>query len=94
MIQIYLLKIILSFGFFAETKDFCNEFHASSCSRAVRQAFCEPYGFVPPCSVGALVTLPHVGTVHVCKVHAPDYWNEALKVSHNQANVCNVDNRK
>ena len=29
----------------------------------VRQAFCEPYGFVPPRSVGALVTLHHVGTV-------------------------------
>ena len=22
----------------------------------------------------------------VCKVHAPDYWDKALKVSHNQAN--------
>ena len=30
----------------------------------------------------------------ICKVHAPDYWDEALKVSHNQANAHNVDNRK
>ena len=49
---------------YAETKDFRNEFRASSSNGAVRQAFCKPYGFVPPCSVGALVTLHHVGTVH------------------------------
>ena len=30
----------------------------------------------------------------VCKVHALDYWDKALKVSHNQANVHNVNNRK
>ena len=29
----------------------------------VRQAFCEPYGFIPSRSVGALVPLPYVGTV-------------------------------
>ena len=30
---------------------------------AVTQAFCKPYSFVPPRSVGALVTLHYVGTV-------------------------------
>ena len=63
MIQIYLLKIILIIWLYAETKDFRDEFRASRHNGAVRQAFCEPYRFVPPCSVGALVTLPHVGTV-------------------------------
>ena len=48
---------------YAETKDFRNEFCMSSHNGAIRQAFCKPYGFVPPCSLGALVTLPHVGTV-------------------------------
>ena len=28
---------------------------------------------------------------NVCKVHSPDYRDEASKVSHNQANVCNVN---
>ena len=63
MIQNSFLKIILSIWLYAETKDFRNEFRASSRNEAVRQAFCEPYGFVPPGSVGALVTLCHVGTV-------------------------------
>ena len=63
MIQIYLLKISFIIWLYAEIKDFRNEFRASSRNGAVRQAFCEPYGFVPPCSMGALVTLPHVGTV-------------------------------
>ena len=35
----------------------------SSRNGAVRQAFCRPYSFVPPCTVGTLVTLHHVGTV-------------------------------
>ena len=48
---------------YAETKDFRNEFSAWSRFRAVRQAFCEPYGFVLPRSVGALVTLPYVSNV-------------------------------
>ena len=34
---------------------------------AAMQAFCEPYGFVPPSSVGALVTLHHVSTVYQIK---------------------------
>ena len=57
---------------YSETKDFRNEFRASSRNGAVRQAFCEPYGFVPPCSVGALVTLHHVGTVHIRFVNEAD----------------------
>ena len=59
MIQITLLKIILSFGFMQKQKISIMNF----ARRAVRQAFCEPYGFVPPRSMGALVTLHHVGTV-------------------------------
>ena len=64
MIQISLLKIILSFGFMQEPKISVMNF----ARRAVRQAFCEPYGFVPPCSVGALVTLHHVNTVAVVQI--------------------------
>ena len=48
---------------YAETKDFCNEFRTLSRIGVIRQAFCELYGFVPLCSVGALVTLHHVSTV-------------------------------
>ena len=65
MIQIFLLEIILLFAFMQKKKDFRNEFRASSRNGAVRQAFCEPYGFVPPRSVGASVTLHHVGTVNI-----------------------------
>ena len=30
----------------------------------------------------------------ICKILAPDYWDKASKVSHDQANAHNVDNRK
>ena len=63
MIQIYLIENYFIIWLYAETKDFRNKFRASSHNGAIRQAFCEPYGFVPPRSVGALVTLPHVDTV-------------------------------
>ena len=55
LIQIFLLKIISSFGFIQKQKIPVMNF-------AHRTAM-EPYGFIPPCSVGALVTLPYVGTV-------------------------------
>ena len=52
---------------YAETKDFRNEFRMSSRNGTVGQAFCEPYSFVPPHSVGVLVTLHHVSTVAVSR---------------------------
>ena len=63
MIQISFFENYFIICLYAETKDFHNEFRAFSCNGAVRQAFCEPYSFVPPHSVGALVTLHHVGIV-------------------------------
>ena len=63
----FLIEDYFIIWLYAETKDFCNEFHALSRIGAVRQAFCEAYGFVPPCSVGAIVTLHHVSTVYSFK---------------------------
>ena len=64
MIQISLLTIILSFGFMQKQKISVMNFARGAALEPLRQAFCEPYGFVPPCSMGALVTLPYVGIVH------------------------------
>ena len=69
MTQISSFKIILSFGCYAETKDSRSEFRTWSHIGAARQAFCESYSFVPPRSVGALVTLHYVGTVSLTKRH-------------------------
>ena len=59
MIQISLLKIILSFGFMQkQIKDSHNEFlHVEPHWSHKAGNFCEPYSFVSPCSVGALVTI-------------------------------------
>ena len=58
-----LIENYLIIWLYVETKDSHNEFCAWSHNGALRQAFCDPYCFVPPCSVGALVTLHYVGTV-------------------------------
>ena len=76
MIQISLLTIILSFGFMQKQKISVMNFARGS----VRQAFCEPYGFVPPCSVGALVTLPYVGTVMSESIFAISFVQDVKKV--------------
>ena len=60
-----LIENYLSIWLYTETKDFHNEFRVWSHNGSIRQAFCEPYGFVPPYSVGALVTLHYVGTVFI-----------------------------
>ena len=56
IIQIMLLiENYLIIWFYTETKDFHNEFRVWNHNGAIRQAFSEPYGFVPPCSVDALL---------------------------------------
>ena len=62
------MKIILSFGFMQKQKISVMNFARRAAMEPLKQAFCEQYGFVPPRSVGALVTLHHVGTVVLVSV--------------------------
>ena len=71
MIQISVLTIILSFDFVQKQKIPVINFALG----AVRQAFCKPSGFVPPCSMGALVTLHYVGTVAVATDSTRNHMN-------------------